>query len=304
MASKNFTANLPRRFIKNALNLCGESGENWLNDLPRIIGEIEEKWSLKVEKPFPNLSYNFVAPCALNGGEKAVLKMALPLSNPEFFDEINFLKIAGGKGAVRLLDSDENRRAILLERLVPGANLKEVCRADETKAVEIAIEILRRILTKAPENSAFKQLEDWFKGFDRAAETEFPREFIFKADGFYKELSRSSGKFLIHGDLHHENILSARREPFLAIDPKGIVGEIGYETSVFLNNHLWWLASKSDLKEKLNQAVRRFSEAFNVESQDLRKWAYAQIVLSAWWTFEENGENWENELAFAEIWEV
>ena len=83
-----------------------------------------------------------------------------------------------------------------------------------------------------------------------------------------------------------------------------IVGGIGYEISVFLNNHLWWLASKPDLKEKLNDAVLRFSEAFEIEPRDLRKWAFAQIVLSAWWTFEENGENWENELAFAEIWEV
>lgn len=304
MINKNLRANLPKRFTKNALDLCGKSGEQWLNDLPRIIGELEKNWSLKVEKPFPNLSYNFVAPCALNGGAKAVLKIALPLNNPEIFNEAAFLNISDGKGVVKLLKSDENRRAILLEQLAPGANLKEVCQTDEAKAVEIAIKTLREILKKPPENSAFRRLEDWFKGFDKAAKTKFPREFIFKASKFYKELSCSSNKFLIHGDLHHENILSATREPFLAIDPKGIIGDIGYEISVFLNNHLWWLASDANLKEKLNRAVLQFSEAFEIEPQDLRKWAFAQIVLSAWWTFEDNGENWENELAFAKIWEV
>ena len=302
MTNKIFTANLPKRFTKNTLDICGKSGEQWLNDLPNIIRELEEKWFLKVEKPFPNLSYNFVAPCICKDG--AVLKIALPLNNPEIFNEANFLNISDGKGAVRLLKSDKNRRAILLERLTPGENLKEVCQTDETKAVEIAIKTLREILKKPPENSAFRRLEDWFKGFDRAAKTTFPREFIFKANEYYKELSRSSNKFLIHGDLHHENILSAQREPFLAIDPKGIIGDIGYEISVFLNNHLWWLASDACLKEKLNDAVFQFAEAFEIEPRDLRKWAFAQIVLSAWWTFEKNGENWENELAFAEIWEV
>ena len=295
-------ANLPERFVKNTLDLCGKPGEQWLNDLPRIIGELEENWSLKVEKPFPNLSYNFVAPCICKDG--AVLKIALPLNNPEIFNEASFLNVLDGKGAVKLLKSDENHRAILLEKLTPGKHLKELYRKDETKPVEITIKIQREIIKKMPEDSAFKKLEDWFKGFDKAANTVFPREFIAKAHEFYKELSCSSNKFLIHGDLHHENILSAEREPFLAIDPKGIIGDIGYEISVFLNNHLWWLASDANLKEKLNQAVLQFSEAFEIEPRDLRKWAFAQIVLSAWWTFEDNGENWENELAFAEIWEV
>ncbi|MDQ3180298.1 MAG: aminoglycoside phosphotransferase family protein [Acidobacteriota bacterium] len=304
MINKNFTANLPEHFRKNTLDLCRKLGEQWLNDLPRIIGELEETWSLKVEKPFPNLSYNFVAPCAFISGAKAVLKIALPLNNPEIFNEANFLNMADGKGAVRLLKFDKNHRAILLEQLTPGKHLKEVCQADEKKAVKIAIKILSEILKKPSEDSAFLRLEDWFKGFDGAAKTTFPREYISRATEFYEELSCSPHKFLIHGDLHHENILSATRKPFLAIDPKGIIGDVGYEIAVFLNNHLWWLASDANLKEKLNNAVQQFSEAFEIEPRDLRKWAFAQIILSAWWTFDEIGENWERELALAEFWEV
>jgi hypothetical protein len=71
-----------------------------------------------------------------------------------------------------------------------------------------------------------------------------------------------------------------------------------------LNNHHWWLKSEPNLQEKLDDAVQRFSEGLAVESNDLRKWAYAQMVLSAWWSFEENGENWQSDLDLAEIWEV
>jgi streptomycin 6-kinase len=297
--------NIPSRFEQNTLDLCGELGEQWLNDLPQIVKELAENWSLKVEKSFQNLSYNFVAPCIYKGG-KAVLKIAMPLNNPEISGEERFLQMANGKGAVKLLKFDETHRAILLERLTPGANLKEVFCKDSGKAVEIAINTIRVILRESPKNSAFRQLEEWFNNFfTKAEKTSFPSAFQNKACEFYEELSSASKcKFLIHGDLHHENILSATREPFLAIDPKGIIGDIGYEISVFLNNHLWWLASEPNLGEKLNDAVRQFSEAFAIEPQDLRKWAYAQIVLSAWWTFEENGKNWKTDLALAEIWEV
>jgi streptomycin 6-kinase len=288
------------------LDLCGATGEQWLKDLPQIIEELSAVWQLKVEKSFPNLSYNFVAPCVCTDGGEAVLKIALPLNNPEIFNEARFLQMAQGSGAVKPFELDEKRRAILLERLTPGANLKEVCLEEATKAVEIAIPIMRGLLKEPPQDSVFRELDEWFNNFfEKAPKTTFPLEFQNKAREFYKKLSSTSKqKYLLHGDLHHENILSATREPFLAIDPKAIVGEIGYEIAVFLNNHLWWLASDVNLKEKLDRAVRQFSESFEIEQRDLRKWAFAQIALSAWWTFDENGENWERELAFAEFWEV
>jgi streptomycin 6-kinase len=303
--SENLINRLPKKFTRNTLDLCGEKGEQWLIGLPQIIREIEKNWSLKTGNCFSNLSYNYVAPCVCNDGGKAVLKIALPLDNPEIYNEARFLQIADGSGAARLLKSDENRRAILLERLTPGANLKEVCRENKARAVEIAIPIMRELLREPPRNFVFLKLDDWVNDFfEKAPGTNFPLEYQNKSRGFYEELSGAEKrKFLIHGDFHHENILSATREPFLAIDPKGIVGDIGYEIAVFLNNHLWWLASSANFRMGLENAVRRFSESFEIEEKDLKKWAYAQIVLSAWWTFEENGENWQNDLTFAEIWE-
>jgi streptomycin 6-kinase len=104
--------------------------------------------------------------------------------------------------------------------------------------------------------------------------------------------------------LHHENILSSERESFLAIDPKGIIGDVGYEISVFLINHFWWLSDDPDRREKMNDLIKQFSRSFEIKPQDLRKWAYAQMVLSSWWTFEENGANWERDLTLTEFWEV
>ena len=305
--SENFIKELPKKFTRNVLDLCGEKGEQWLSDLPLIIGEIEEKWALKAKKHFPHLSYNYVAPCiCADGSDEAVLKIALPLNNPEIFNEAEYLQAADGKGAVKLLKLDKSRRAILLEKLTPGKNLKEIYQGDVSQTIDIAIKVLHRLLNESSNKTKFLRLEDWFNDlFVKAEKTKFPRKTQAKAREFYEKLSLAQKrKFLIHGDLHHENILSAKREPFLAIDPKGIIGDIGYEIAVFLNNHLWWLSKSSNLMEKLDEAVQNFSESFEIEQNDLRKWAFAQIVLSAWWTFDENGENWERELAFTEFWKV
>jgi len=158
---------------------------------------------------------------------------------------------------------------------------------------------------KPPANHDFQRLENWFEGFDSVKSTAFESKYLIKARRFFDELNSSKElQMLLHGDFHHENILSAEREPFLAIDPKGIVGNIGYDISVFMINHANWLKKETDLPEKLGSAIKQFSEAFQIEQRDLRRWIFAQSVLSAWWTFEENCENWKNELEFTKIWEV
>ena len=295
--------NLPEKFVRLMTESHGAKGTRWLTELPAIINEIEENWSLKAGKPFENLSYHFVAPCKLTNGGEAVLKIGFPEENSPVFNEAETLKLYDGNGAVRFLRRDEKRFALLLEKLSPGEHLLRVFSQKPEKTVETAIEILRKLRRKPPEKHNFVFLKDWFAGFEKAETTSFPKDILKKARSFYDELSKAEN-FLIHGDFHHENILSAERERFLVIDPKGIVGQTGYEISVFLNTHVWWLKNDADLREKLNDSVIKFGEAFEIPPQNLGKWAYAQAVLSAWWTFEENGKNWQTDLALADVWEV
>ncbi|HEX8369494.1 MAG TPA: aminoglycoside phosphotransferase family protein [Pyrinomonadaceae bacterium] len=299
------SANLPQKFTEVISGAFREEGKKWIADLPEIIEEIEQNWSLEIKKPFPNLSYHYVAPCVFKSGGEAVVKIGFPGEKTTTFNEIKMLEFLGGKGVCKLLRGDEKRLALLLEKLAPGENLKEICRNDDTKAVEIAIRVMRDFWQEAPENIEFPRLEEWFEGLRKAEKIGFAPEYVKKARRFFDELmSVSAPKTLLHGDFHHENILSAERRPFLAIDPKGIVGDIGYDLSVFMINQAGWLESAPDLQKKLEDAIRRFSEAFEIEPQNLRKWIFAHSVLSAWWTFEENGKNRKNELAFAEIWKV
>ncbi|HEX3101382.1 MAG TPA: hypothetical protein VHQ01_06320, partial [Pyrinomonadaceae bacterium] len=94
--NKEFRATLPPKFVENAISLCSERGEKWLDDLPTIIFELEESWSITAGKHFRNLSYNYVANAELPDGEPAVLKIALPLEDVEINGEAGYLRVVDG----------------------------------------------------------------------------------------------------------------------------------------------------------------------------------------------------------------
>lgn len=301
--ANSFLNHLPEQFVRNTVGLCGKKGEQWLKDLPKTIGELEVKWGISVGGHFPNLSYNYVAEAAYND-KSAVLKIGLPLDNVEIFNEAAYLRYLEGDGAVRLLRIDAQRHAILIERAVPGLNLKQCYAGDPKQAIETGIAMLKTIRREPPPQNDFKRLEDWFARLERAERTEFSFEYADKALNNFRQLSAVSPETLIHADLHHENILSSERSGFLVIDPKGIVGYTAYDIAVFLNNHHWWLAHRPDIYHLLKDALAHFTSAFDLDPFDLRKWAFCQMVLSSWWTYEENGATWRIELALADIWNV
>jgi streptomycin 6-kinase len=301
---QDYSGKLPDRFIRNIAGLHAEKGEKWLADLPEIIARIAEKWSLEMENHFQNLSFHYVAPCVRSDGTKAVLKIGFPEENSIIYSEAKILKILDGKGAVKLLNFDKNFCAILLERLLPGENLIRICKEDDERATAIAIELMKKFLHPAPTGSGFPTLREWTKGLSEAKNAPFPQEIIDRARNYFDELIGSSKQnFLLHGDLHHENILSAQRDSFLAIDPKGIIGDIGFEISVFLNNPRSWLLKHPNRAEILKKRLEMFAQNFEIEPQKLRKWAYAEAVLAAWWTFEDGGRDYEKWLACAEMWD-
>jgi streptomycin 6-kinase len=304
--NKEFRAGLPKQFVENTIALCGETGESWLNELPDLINALGSAWAIEAGPHFRNLSYNYVANALMPDGKTAVLKIGLPIKDVEINGEARYLQALDGRGAAKLLKFDRERQAVLLERVAPGANLRSVCKKNEAEAVKVAIRVLKRILQPVPaDNTDLIILDAWFDGLKRAIGTNFPQVYASRALEYYSELSADvKNTFLLHGDLHHDNILSATREPFLVIDPKGMIGHVGYDIGVFLNNHHDWLEWNTRLEGKLDIAVADFAAAFELEEAVIRKWAFCQMVLSWWWMFDEMPETFGEELGLSDIWKV
>jgi streptomycin 6-kinase len=106
---------------------------------------------------------------------------------------------------------------------------------------------------------------------------------------------------LLHGDLHHHSILSAERQPWLALDPKGVVGEPAYEVGAFLRNPLPWLLDQPDPRRVMARRLDQLAGDLGFDRARLLSWGLAQAVLSAWWSFWDHRHGWEGGLACAEL---
>jgi streptomycin 6-kinase len=133
-------------------------------------------------------------------------------------------------------------------------------------------------------------VSEWGRGFARYAErgdAQIPTALVDRASDLYAELCETQGPTrLLHGDLHHYNVLRDHERGWLAIDPKGVVGEIEYEVGA-------WLRNPGELPDILTSPViiqRRIgtlSSRLGLDASRVLRWAFAQAVLSAIWLVED-----------------
>lgn len=294
--------------IRHVTETLGDAGREWIVELPMLINELSTMWSLEVGEPFLAGEFNFVAPALRHQNEAVVLKICPPFENGEFLSECKWLRYRDGRGAIRLVEVDRYSHAMLLERAVPGRSLAEGFQGNEPAIVSHALEVLAAIRMPEPSDGADAiVLANWFKNLERAGGTDFPSEYAEKALYFYSELSAKEPPAYLHGDFHPGNIVTATRSAHLAIDPKGIIGPLGYDVAVFLNNLYWGQGNEIDhaeVKAVLWECVGKFSAAVGISEWDLRRWAFAVSVLGAWWTFDEMPAIYSGGVAKADIWDV
>jgi len=293
-------------FIRNASTFHGEEGLAWIDQLPAILAHCEQRWRLSFAPPFTyqSYAYHYIAPAIRSDGTAVVVKIHAPTN--EFTQEAEALRLFDGHGMVRLLDYNVNDKALLLERLIPGTPLSEV--EDDDVATTHAATVMQQLWTPVPSDHPFPSVIDWGRGFLRLRQHykggngPFPSALLEEAENVYAELSASmTEQVLLHGDLHHENILAAERVPWLAIDPKGVIGEPAYETGALLRNRLPNLLDAPQAVRVLTRRIDQLSEILDLERSRVRDWAMAQAVLSMWWTIEDGGSISQDQLTCAEL---
>jgi streptomycin 6-kinase len=298
-----FRMPLPETFTQTIIELNGDKGLAWLNELPSLLADCAQRWWLTLQPPF-NLSYNYVAPAIRADGTEVVLKVGVP--NPELLTEIAALQFDEGYGMARLLEAEPERGILLLERLKPGTTLASL--ADDRQATTIAAGVMRQLWRPLPPDHPFPSVAKWAKGLERLRQHyqggtgPFPTYLVEAAERLFDDLIASMAEpVLLHGDLHHENILAAGRQPWLAIDPKGLAGEPAYEVGALLRNPIPQLYTWPDLNRITVRRIDQLAEELELDRERLIGWGLAQAVLSAWWTVEDHGREWDDCLILAEI---
>ncbi len=279
-----------------------DGGAAWLDALPAHIKTFEQRWQIEVGDPF-TLSYNFAAAATGPNGEPYVLKLGVP--RDELTREIAALKLYDGRGICRLIASDAAAGALLLERVQPGDMLSTL--SDPAEAARVGAEMMASLWQPLPDAHAFRPISEWTAGLSRlrpmfdGGTGPLPERLVNSAETAFAHLNQTAAPaVLLHGDLHHYNILRDGRG-WRVIDPKGMSGELAYETGTFISNHLAIYGADHEPLPLINICIDLFAKRLSIDAERIRLHAFAQAVLSAFWSIEDTGSGYEHALAVAQL---
>ena len=193
-----------------------------------------------------------------------------------------------GKGVVRVYEYVEG--AMLLERACPGTHLVSIAlNADDDRATEILVDVIGRMSPCAPAHTV-PTVEAWAKGFERyvaGGSTQIPTRLVLDAHRLYTDLCCSQSQArLLHGDLHHSNVLFDSDRGWVAVDPKGVAGELEYEIGAALRNPQERPNLFTD-PTVIEARAQRFAHELHLDARRILAWGFAQAVLSAIWAAED-----------------
>ena len=242
------------------------------------MSECAERWSLRLGEPFGYAFASLAMPATRADGSAAVLKIQFP--DPEGEHEADALARWAGEGAVLLFDHDPERRALLIERCVPGTSLALM---DPEDALDAAIALLPRLWVHAgaPFRTLADEAEEWAAGLPIAWERfgrPFERRLLDAALEALRQLPASQGpQVLLHQDLHADNVLAAEREPWLVIDPKPLVGEREFGVTALVRG-----GELGDGPSVVRRRLDRLSEGLRLDRDRVKGWTVGQTLAWAW----------------------
>ncbi|HEX5501774.1 MAG TPA: aminoglycoside phosphotransferase family protein [Thermomicrobiales bacterium] len=287
---------IPETFVRKQREIHGAAGPAWLDQLPGILDATARRWGLTIGPPFPNLSYHYVAPATRADGMPVVVKACSPTG--ECPTEAAALRLYDGRGAARLLAADAEREVLLLERLLPGTPLAAV--ADDAEATAVAVGVMRALWRPVPPAHPFPAVADWGRWFEQlrahfgGGTGPLPAALVAEAERLFGELvATAAPPVVLHGDLNHANILHAGPRGWLAIDPKGLIGEPACEAGgAILWNHLPGPPAGAAARRALARRIAQLAEALGAARERVWAWGLVQGVLAAWWPGKARVSTW------------
>jgi streptomycin 6-kinase len=254
-----------------------DAGAVWLRSLPDLVDGCIERWSLTdVGTPYEGGMAGYVVPATAADGAPVALKIQWPHRECEHEGEA--LRRWSGDGAVRLVDHDRDAHALLLERAEPGHRLTA---SPPDLAVGVIISLVRRLSVPVTESftSLAEEAAHWGDELPRTWERAgrpFDAELVDTTLGLLRELAPTQGpSVLLHQDLHADNVLAAEREPWLAIDPKPLAGEMAFAVAPLVRDFCLG-HSRQAVRRRLDRAC----DELDLDRERARGWTVAQTV--AW----------------------
>ncbi|MEU0446979.1 aminoglycoside phosphotransferase family protein [Streptomyces tendae] len=272
---------VPEGLVAAQAKYNGEAGRAFVDGLPALAAGFLERWELRLDGPPMHGWAALVLPVVRGDGTEAVLK--LQILDAETEGEPLALRVWAGDGAVRLLDHDPATGTMLLERLDAGRMLSHV--ADSREAVLVIARLLAH-LTATPAPPGVRRLGDIARGMlertpgtlERIADPA-DRRLVADCAAAVREVADEPGDRLLHWDLHYENVLAADRAPWIAIDPKPLAGDPGFDLLPALDN-------RYD-PDETRWRFDAMTDVLGLDRERARAWCLGRVLQNSLWNVED-----------------
>lgn len=258
-----------------------------MENLPSIIDHLSHRHHLQNLTVVNNLSYNLV----LKGWQdKTPIVLKIGLDKKALHQEAAALKAFAGNGAISLLTAEDG--FLILEQAIPGASLKSFFPQNDRDAIEIACTTMQKLYQAEIGGEKFPHITDWlrllqtYKGDSKNQDLWAHQTRASHLTD--KLLSTMQRTVLLHGDLHHDNIL-CHQGKWLAIDPKGVIGEPAYEVAAFIRNPIPHLYAHPHFEKLIKECILLFSQLLQIPTQRIQEWCYVQSILCWIWALPDKG---------------
>ncbi|MFF5548850.1 aminoglycoside phosphotransferase family protein [Streptomyces olivaceoviridis] len=272
-----FVIDIPGELARTQEAYNGAAGRAFIAALPDLAADFLRRWRLTLDGPSMNGVSALVLPVVRADGLRAVLK--LQLTDEESVGEPVALRVWDGDGAVRLLDHDPATGTMLLKRLDESRMLAGL--GDTREAVLVIARLLAH-LTSFPAPPGLRRLGDIAEAMlERTpwALTRIPdpgmRRTVADCAAAVREVVHEPGDRLLHWDLHDENVLAADRADWLAIDPKPLAGDPGFELWPALDNRF----DAAEVRWRFDA----MTDVLGLDRARARAWTLGRLLQNALW---------------------
>lgn len=275
-------------FNMNSDKIISHFGSEFYSRMIYKLARYSKKWELYDFEQIDYYSVNCIFKCRSKMHGDCVLKIGEPCKETK--TEYETLVEYNGNWFCRVYEADIDNGVFLIERIIPGTQLRVV--SDISERLDIFCEVYKG-LHKPPTD--ISKYPSYLGRVSRIAafmreKKEFPELSgnMTAAEQICRELcEKYTGKMLLHGDLHHDNILLGNDEKYHIIDPKGVVGDIAFDIPRFILNEFENEITDIFI-EKYRFIVDTLSRKLSIPKKDILKLVYVEMCMANSWCVEDD----------------
>ncbi len=275
-------------------------GADFYQKLINNLDKYTKLWELSQLEQIDYYSVNCIFKCISKKYGSCVLKIGIPCVETK--TEYEMLREYGDKGFCKAYEADIANGVLLIEQIKPGTQLRSEPNLD--KRLHIFSHLLRNLHIEPTNKEAYPTYMGWVSRITEYmhGRKEYGELYtkMRKAEEICSGLCQKyKGEMLLHGDLHHDNILLGENKCYRIIDPKGVVGDAVFDVPRFILNEFNDILDDA-FTNKYIHITHTLSEELNIPESDIRRLTYVEMCMANCWNVESGMEPNMDKVLFTE----